>query len=141
VSAGHEIGVHGWTHGDHRDRPLARAHGAALTARAVRAACALRPVIFRPPFGLTNRRLQAAVALYGLRTVLWDVDPRDFEEPGAAAIRDRTLAAIRPGSIVLLHDDRPELAPTVSALDAILDGLRDRGLRTATVSELLEGAP
>jgi peptidoglycan/xylan/chitin deacetylase (PgdA/CDA1 family) len=70
-------------------------------------------------------------------TVLWDVDPRDFEEPPADVIRDRVLGGVRPGSIVLLHDDRAELAPTAEALDAILPQLSDRGLRSATVSELL----
>jgi peptidoglycan/xylan/chitin deacetylase (PgdA/CDA1 family) len=76
------------------------------------------------------------VALLGLRTVLWDVDPRDYEGPGSATIRDRTLAAVRGGSIVLLHDDRPELAATAEALDGILDEL---ALRAVTVSELLAG--
>lgn len=137
ASAGHEIGVHGWRHADHRDRRLARARGAGLTARAVRRASGVTPRVFRPPYGLTDRRLDLAVALYGLATVLWDVDPRDFEEPGAGAIRDRTLAGVRAGSIVLLHDDRPALAPTAEAVDAILRELPRRGLRTATVSELL----
>jgi peptidoglycan/xylan/chitin deacetylase (PgdA/CDA1 family) len=129
--------VHGWSHHDHRDRPLASARGAARTARAVEDACGARPRIFRPPFGRTTLRLQAAVTLRGLRTVLWDVDPRDYEEPGAQSIRQSTLAGVRPGSIVLLHDDRPELAATVEALDAILPELQRRGFRAVTVSELL----
>lgn len=142
ASEGHEIGVHGWSHCDHRDDPDARAAGAGRTADAVAAICGgTRPRLFRPPFGLTDRRLEDAVAGYGLTTVLWDVDPRDFEAPGAEAIRDRTLAAIRAGSIVLLHDDRPELAPTATAVDAVLDELERRGWAAVTVSELLWGAP
>ncbi|MDQ3676194.1 MAG: polysaccharide deacetylase family protein [Actinomycetota bacterium] len=137
ASAGHELGVHGWTHRDHRQRPLTSARGVASTVRAIGAACGARPRLFRPPFGLTSLRLEAAVALLGLQTVLWDVDPRDFEEPGGVAIRDRTLAAVRPGSIVLLHDDRPELAATADALDGILRELAHRGLHATTVSELL----
>jgi peptidoglycan/xylan/chitin deacetylase (PgdA/CDA1 family) len=135
---GHEIGVHGWSHGDHRDDPEARAAGAARTADAVAVVCGgARPRLFRPPFGRTDRRLEEALAAYGLTTVLWDVDPRDFEEPEADVIRDRTLAALRPGSIVLLHDDRPELAPTAVALDAVLDDVVLRGWSAVTVSELL----
>lgn len=133
---GHEIGVHGFSHSDHRDHPLRRARAAARTARLVSAACGVRPRLFRPPFGLANRRLRVAVALHGLTTVLWDVDPRDFEEPGAQAIYDRILAAIRPGSIVLLHDDRPELAPTAEAVDRLLAELGRRGWRAVTASEL-----
>ncbi len=139
VAERHEIGVHGWTHRDHRRQVLASARGVARTARTVTAACGVRPRVFRPPFGWTNRRLQASVALLGLRTVLWDVDPRDYEEPGSATIRDRTLAAVRGGSIVLLHDDRPELAATAEALDGILRELARRGLCAVTVSELLAG--
>jgi len=137
VSAGHELGVHGWTHRDHRQRPVTSARGIAATARAIGATCGARPGLFRPPFGLTSLRLQAAAALLGLKTVLWDVDPRDFEEPGSVAIRDRTLAAVRAGSIVLLHDDRPQLAATAEALDGILRELARRGLHATTVSELL----
>jgi peptidoglycan/xylan/chitin deacetylase (PgdA/CDA1 family) len=140
VSGGHELGVHGWRHEDHRRRPAAHAREAAEAAAVVRSVTGVRPRVFRPPFGLCNRRLVLAAACRGLTTVLWDVDPRDFEEPPAAAITDRVLAALRPGSIVLLHDDRPELAATAEALDAVLDELPARGLRTATVSELLRGA-
>jgi len=140
VRDGHEIGVHGWSHADHRGRPLARARAAARAAAVVEAVCGVEPHVFRPPFGLTNRRLELAAAWYGLRTVLWDVDPRDFEEPGADAIYERTLAALRPGSIVLLHDDRPELAPTADALDRLLAELRRRSWAAVTTTALL-GAP
>jgi len=134
---GHEIGVHGWSHGDHRDHPVERARAAAHAADAVASVCGLRPRLFRPPFGLTSRRLQLAVARHGLQTVLWDVDPRDFEEPGAEAILARTTAAIRPGSIVLLHDDRPALAPTAQAVDRLLAELGRRRWEPVTVSALL----
>jgi peptidoglycan-N-acetylglucosamine deacetylase len=134
----HEIGVHGWSHGDHRDDPDARAAGAARTAESVVAICGgARPRVFRPPFGLTNPQLEEAVAAHGFTTVLWDVDPRDFEEPGARVICDRTVTAMRPGSIVLLHDDRPELAPSADAVDAVLQELRRRAWPAITASELL----
>jgi peptidoglycan-N-acetylglucosamine deacetylase len=134
VGDGHEVGVHGWSHGDHRRRPMASARGAARTAELVHSVCGVRPRVYRPPFGLTDRRLRLAMACHRLRTVLWDVDPRDFEEPGAAAIYERTIAALRPGAIVLLHDDRPELAPTAEAVDRLL---RDTPWRAVTVSELI----
>jgi peptidoglycan/xylan/chitin deacetylase (PgdA/CDA1 family) len=134
---GHEVGVHGWSHRVMARTPL-RSLGELARARlALEALSGARPRGFRPPFGATSRRLELAAAALGLRTVGWDVDPRDHEEPGAAAIGDRVLAAIRPGSIVLLHDDRPELAPTAEALHAILPALAARGLRAVPVAELL----
>jgi peptidoglycan/xylan/chitin deacetylase (PgdA/CDA1 family) len=77
--------------------------------------------LFRPPYGDTSPELEDAIAARGLRTVLWDVDPRDWEDPGVEAIRSRTLAEIFPGAVVLLHE-RPD---TVGAVDLILsDGWR-----------------
>ena len=138
VIEGHEIGVHGWSHDDHRKHPLAGARGAARTATVIAAVSGVEPRWFRPPFGLTNRRLQLAAARHRLRTLLWDVDPRDYEEPGAQAIYDRVVAAIRPGSIVLLHDDRPELAATADAVDRLLQELRRRTWHAVTGSELVQ---
>jgi len=116
---GHEIGVHGWTHVDHRDDPAARAAEVVRAADLVEAVCGARPKRFRPPYGSTNAALEAAVAAYGLETVLWDVDPRDWEDPGADAIVERTLAAWRPGAVVLLHE-RPG---TIAAVDRLLSEL------------------
>jgi peptidoglycan/xylan/chitin deacetylase (PgdA/CDA1 family) len=119
VREGHEIGVHGWTHVDHRDDAEARAREVARTAALLFSICGVHPRRFRPPFGATNAALEAAVAEYGLETVLWDVDPRDWEDPGPEVVRDRTLAALRPGAVVLLHE-RPG---TVDAVEMILGAL------------------
>jgi peptidoglycan/xylan/chitin deacetylase (PgdA/CDA1 family) len=128
---GHELGVHGWVHEDHRDDPERRADEAARTADALAAATGTRPRLFRPPFGSTSPELEAAIAERGLRTVLWDVDPRDWEDPGVETIHARTLAEIAPGAVVLLHE-RPD---TVAAVELILgDGWRSV-LVTDTVDE------
>ncbi len=75
----------------------------------------------------------AAQAGYG--TVLgFDVDPLDYDDPGTAAVTQRTLATVKAGSIVSLHFGHPG---TVEALPAILDGLAQRNLTPVTVSTLL----
>jgi peptidoglycan/xylan/chitin deacetylase (PgdA/CDA1 family) len=75
----------------------------------------------------------AAEAGYG--TVLgFDVDPFDYDDPGAAVVTQRTLAAVHPGAIVSLHFGHPG---TVEAMPAILDGLDQRNLTPVTVSTLL----
>lgn len=75
----------------------------------------------------------AAEAGYG--TVLgFDVDPLDYDDPGADAVTQRTLAAVHPGAIVSLHFGH---AGTVQAMPAILDGLAARNLTPVTISALL----
>lgn len=64
----------------------------------------------------------------------YDVDSRDFTDPGADAVRGAVLDRVRPGSVVSLHFGH---AGTRDALPAILDGLRGRGLRAVTASELM----
>jgi peptidoglycan/xylan/chitin deacetylase (PgdA/CDA1 family) len=71
----------------------------------------------------------------GYRTVLgFDVDPRDYTDPGANAVAQRTLDAVGPGSIVSLHFGHPG---TIAAMPAILDGLKDKGLTPVHASQLL----
>lgn len=117
--------------------PRAGERGRAATIRAVGG---VAPRVFRPPFGATSRRLAAVTSAAGLLTVTWDVDPCDYEEPGADAIRTRVVAGVRPGPIVLLHDDRPELAATAVALGGILHDLAERELAAVTISRLLRAA-
>jgi peptidoglycan-N-acetylglucosamine deacetylase len=45
---------------------------------------------------------------------------------------------VRPGSIVVMHlNGAPNAPMTARSLDRVLPGLRERGLRAVTVSELL----
>jgi len=141
VAEGHELGVHGWRHRDLSGRPLRAAAELARTVATIHAVGGVEPRVFRPPFGATSRRLAAVARAAGLLTVTWDVDPSDYEEPGAGAIRRRVAALVQPGSIVLLHDDRPELEATAVALGGILDDLAERELAAVTVSRLLSDAP
>jgi peptidoglycan/xylan/chitin deacetylase (PgdA/CDA1 family) len=141
LAEGHEIGVHGWRHRDLSARPLRAWAELARTIATLHAVAHVVPRVFRPPYGSTSRELALAARTLGLVTVTWDVDPRDFAEPGADAIADRVRAGVRPGSIVLLHDDRPALVATAVALGAILDDLAERGLAPVTVSRLLTAGP
>jgi peptidoglycan/xylan/chitin deacetylase (PgdA/CDA1 family) len=75
----------------------------------------------------------AAQAGYG--TVLgFDVDPLDYDDPGADAVVQRTLATVAAGSIVSLHFGHSD---TVEAMPAILDGIAQKGLKAGTASALL----
>jgi peptidoglycan/xylan/chitin deacetylase (PgdA/CDA1 family) len=76
-----------------------------------------------------------------MTTVLWDVDPRDWSQPGAAAIVTRVLTAVRNGSIVLMHDGGGPRRQTLQALPQIIDALRKRGFKLETVPELLGYPP
>jgi peptidoglycan-N-acetylglucosamine deacetylase len=137
LAGGHELGSHAERHERLAGRPLDAYLQLLRTNAALRTAVDTGPRIFRAPYGSVSAGVVRAARLAGLTTVGWDVDPRDYETPGADAIHARVAATVRPGSIVLLHDDRRALAQTVTATERILATLAARGLSAVTVSELL----
>jgi peptidoglycan/xylan/chitin deacetylase (PgdA/CDA1 family) len=138
VAAGHEIGNHTFDHG----RPRLRGVGAlraelARTQQLVETVGGTRCTALRPPFGKGVRRYVRAGRPLGLRTVLWSVDSRDWDDSSADEVAERTLAAVAPGAIVLLHDSGPHRPNVVGGTEQILRRLRADGYEFVTISKLL----
>lgn len=140
AAGGHELGCHSWSHGRLARRPARAWIELRRTALALRRAGAPSPRLFRPPYLSWSRALGSAVRLAGMRAVGWDVDPRDWEVRDPELIVDRVYSGTHSGSIVVLHD-RADCAATRAAVPALIGGLRDRGMRLVTVSELLASTP
>lgn len=133
LAAGDEIDNHSFHH------PEYPGYGElASTDRRIRAATGFEPCLFRPPYGLVDGKVEAAARRNGLELVLWTLDSEDDRHPGVAAIVRKVVDGATAGAIVLMHDGghHPQ---TVRALRAVIEGLRARGFRLATVSELLGG--
>jgi peptidoglycan-N-acetylglucosamine deacetylase len=137
VAAGHEVGSHAFRHDRLAGRPADAYRQLRRTGAAIVAATGVKPRVFRPPYGSASPGVVLAGRLAGLVTVAWDVDPHDYDTPGADVIIRRMIRRVKPGSIVLLHDDRRAMVQTVEALDPALGELAGRGYRFVTVSELL----
>jgi peptidoglycan/xylan/chitin deacetylase (PgdA/CDA1 family) len=137
LAEGHELGNHAFQHVRLAGRPR-EAHSQLRRANAaIERAAGVRPRLFRPPYGSISRSVVFAARLAGLTTVRWDVDPHDYETPPAETIHRRVIRRVRPGSIVLLHDERRAGEQTAIALDTIVPELRERGYELVTVSEVL----
>ncbi len=109
----------------------------APTSDLIESATHFRPCLFRPPDGAVDPAVVDAAARAGMTTVTWDVDPSDWSNPGSDAVYSRVVGAVQPGSIVVMHDGGGTRADTLAALPRIIDTLRRRGYRFATVTELL----
>jgi peptidoglycan-N-acetylglucosamine deacetylase len=85
--------------------------------------------LFRPPGGSFSADVVRAAHAHDERTVLWSVDPGDWRHAATPrAIVRKVLEAVRPGSIVLLHDGGGDRSATVAALPPIVQGIRRLGL-------------
>lgn len=137
VLGGSEIGNGTWT-----QSPALAASATRLRAElqrtnaAVVAAARVRPCFSRPPYRRDVATNVAVSGRLGMSTALWSVDPRDYASSRPAEIATRTLAAVRPGAVIVLHDGGSDRWATVQALEPILRGLARRGYRTVTMSEL-----
>jgi peptidoglycan/xylan/chitin deacetylase (PgdA/CDA1 family) len=132
LAEGNEIGNHTMHHSAYPGY----ADLAATSAR-IKRLTHFRPCLFRPPYGAVNSAVVSAAGQAGMKTITWDVDPTDWATPGTGAIYSRIVSAARPGSIILMHDGGGNRSQTLAALPSIIDTLRGRGYRFATVSDLL----
>jgi peptidoglycan/xylan/chitin deacetylase (PgdA/CDA1 family) len=130
---GDEIGNHSF---DHPHYP--GLDELASTNRRIREATGFEPCLFRPPYGLVDSRVAEAAVGNHLETILWTFNAGDDHHVPVARMQAHVIGWARPGSIVLMHDGghHPQ---TPLALPRIVEGLRERGFRLVTVTELLGG--
>lgn len=135
---GHEIANHSFSHPNLTyltasavEKELCR------TSVAVRDLTGVRPRFYRPPGGNFNTQTVEAARALGLAGAYWTLDAIRLE---TAPLPPRELTKyilqnVRPGSIVLMHN-----APdnTVAAIPDIVRGLRERGYKIVTMTELLK---
>ncbi len=134
LAQGSEIGDHTM---DHVELPgYDQIAGAAAR---IKAYTHFQPCLFRPPGGAVDDGVVATAGSLGMRTITWDVDPRDWSNPGTGAIYAGVVGHVQPGSIVVMHDGGGPRSETLAALPRVIDTLRGRGYRFATVTDLLGG--
>lgn len=132
LAEGDEIGDHTMNHVEYPG--YSQIAGAAAR---IEADTHFKPCLFRPPGGAVNEGVVATAGSLGMRTITWDVDPRDWSLPGSGVIYSNVVSHTQPGSIILMHDGGGPRNETLAALPQMIDTLRARGYRFATVSELL----
>jgi peptidoglycan/xylan/chitin deacetylase (PgdA/CDA1 family) len=137
---GDVLGDHTFTHPELTRSDEVRAQ-LQKTIGVIRAVSGYTPCIFRPPYGDYNASIVQTARSLGLATVLWNVDPSDYTQPGTAAIVQRVLAQVRPGSIIISHDGGGPRGETLAAYPTIISSLRARGYRIVTIPELLGFRP
>ena len=67
--------------------------------------------------------------------MLWDIDSRDWQVKNKDKILNNILPNIKPGKIILMHDNH-EYA--LNSLEDLIKKLKDDNYKFVTVSELLE---
>jgi peptidoglycan/xylan/chitin deacetylase (PgdA/CDA1 family) len=140
LRAGDVLGDHTFTHPDMTRTSDPRGQ-LERTLAVIRAQTGYTPCVFRPPYGDVNASVVHLASSLGMATVGWNVDPSDYAQPGTAAIVQRVLAQVRPGSIIISHDGGGPRGQTLAAYPRIIATLHRRGYRVVTIPELLGFRP
>ena len=131
LRGGHAIGNHTYTH------PLLPKLAANAiddeidsTQNLLEAVAPAHAPLFRPPYGARNDLVLAEIANRGLRSVLWNIDSRDWADPIPQSIAQRVIdeAEHEGRGIILFHDIHGR---SVQALPIAIEGLLKRGFRFA----------
>jgi peptidoglycan/xylan/chitin deacetylase (PgdA/CDA1 family) len=115
---------------DHAEMVQEVAEDQALIERTVH-----EPVLlFRPPYEGRSPAIDAESRRLGMAEILWNVDSADSLGANYLGIEHNVIAGLRPGSIILMHENRGQ---TIRALPVIFAALKRSRLRAVTVEQLL----
>ncbi|OGO77884.1 MAG: polysaccharide deacetylase [Chromatiales bacterium RIFOXYA1_FULL_46_5] len=140
VAAGHQLGNHSWSHQrmvfmslDEINREVEG------TDQQIRDAGYQGEILFRPPYGKKLVLLPWYLASTNRTSIMWDIAPETFDEDSEdpQTMATEVLEQVEPGSIVLLHLMYKNRGASRAALPLIIKGLKEKGYRMVTLSELL----
>ena len=140
LEAGHEVQPHCWEgHDSHHELGrTALEEEIARTLGALESLGCPPPTIWRPPYGdIKDPESYEVAAAHGLRLVTWTLETCDWSEahsPGRILdeidSETRDDSALRPDSVVLMHD-RPK---TPALLPGLLDRIEQGGYTVGLLS-------
>jgi len=132
---GHLIGNHSFSHAFFFDlfgrkkmeQDLLKAEGIIkkLTGR--------RPLLFRPPYGVTNPTVAKVVKKLGYKVIGWSARSLDTTIKDAEKIAGRVIGKLHPGAVILMHDTQ-NITP--AALEKVINKAKDKGYRFVGLEEM-----
>jgi peptidoglycan-N-acetylglucosamine deacetylase len=142
ISGGHEVGNHSYRH----DVLLMLRSRQTITTEILMAqegisAFGIRPLVFRPPAGITNPKLGGILKQHSLHCVTFSCRGFDAGNRRVEGLAERILKKVRPDDIILLHDVLPK--GSVSAdrwleeMVKIFTGLKSKNLQPVSLERLI----
>lgn len=136
---GHEIGNHSTTHPKMSQLSREQIYQEIqITSQKIKDLTGQTPTDFRPPYGDYNNQLVETVRGMGMEAIQWSVDSLDWKSLGIQPMIDQVLNNVKPGSIVLFHNNSDYI---LDALPTILQQLIAQGYTIVPVRELVLPQP
>ncbi|WP_338675787.1 polysaccharide deacetylase family protein [Streptomyces sp. SCSIO 30461] len=130
VADGHRLCDHSVSHDTAMDRS-SRARQSEEILDAARmiteASGGVKPLYYRAPGGAFTPYSRQIAASRGMRPLGWNVDSKDFKQPGTAAMVTTVKNEISNGPTILFHDAGGDRSQSVAALREVVPWLREQG--------------
>lgn len=91
--------------------------------------------LFRPPFGVTNPTISAAVRKLGYKVVGWSIRSFDTVKSEREKVLKRILKKVHAGGVILMHDN---LENSDWLVEQVIVHLHERGYEIKRLDEFLE---
>ncbi|MGA2775699.1 MAG: polysaccharide deacetylase family protein [Candidatus Omnitrophota bacterium] len=142
---GHEIGNHTF---DHHVlvyyKPQELVEEIKKAEKAIEETTNRKTVLLRPPKAWVTSPEKIIINKLGYKIILWSLNSKDWVNFDDKYIVRYLMHNIKPGDIILFHDsggvfttEGGNRSETIKAVGRLIEKLRDKGYRLATVSELL----
>ncbi|WP_102349485.1 polysaccharide deacetylase family sporulation protein PdaB [Bacillus sp. Marseille-P3661] len=140
VKEGHEVGSMGYHYRNYADWDDKKIRRDILMADETLKKLGIKELKYlRPPNGNFNKKILQIADSYGYSIVHWSVNSLDYTNPGIEKIVQNVVPNVNGGDIILLHAS-DSATQTEKALPQIIKGLKSKGLKIVTVSELISNA-
>tara|TARA_Y100000782_G_C10187652_1_gene267763 strand:- start:1308 stop:2078 length:771 start_codon:yes stop_codon:yes gene_type:complete len=133
VAEGHEIGNHSYNHAHIFPMSSVKTVVAEITKtnQLIEAVTGKPCRLFRPPFGVMNPSLAKAIRKCNMEVIGWNLRSFDTVIKDRDQLMNRIVERIKPGTVLLLHDNRSE---TGTVLDDLLNYTTTKGFHHTNVS-------
>lgn len=131
---GHELGSHGYFHKDHSKMSYdANLEEIRPSVKLLEMICGQKIGLFAPPSGAFSENTLSACAYLDMKVIMWSRDTIDWRDNNEDLVYSRATNELKAGEFILMHPKDV----TVKTLPKILNYIRENGLKTATVSQIL----
>lgn len=137
---GHEIGNHTFTHPYLTQLELSDClEEIRKTDELIEQTIGVKPRVFRPPYLDFNPEVSKVIQEFDYSVIgAVNTEAMDWEQPGVQHIFEKSLKAVRPGSVLIFHDGFGDRSQTVEAVRQLVVHLKGEGYQLVTVSKLLK---
>ena len=133
------LGDHTFTHSDLLEMPLSEVATELQTDRRLIERDSGQSVdLFRPPYGAQDQSVNQVASHLGLLDIMWSMDSRDSLGANWAGIIKNVESDLRPGAIILMHENRGQ---TIRALTTLLPVLHHRHLEVGQPARAVRQRP